>query len=337
MSDQKNRQSLLLPILFPVAILVLIGAVLFGFSRILLHVTPNAATVVALITAAGIFTIASLVASRERLSGTALFPMIVAVAGVALAAGGLALVASPKVEGTAVEAQTVLLGAPINAAVEGFKPTTLTFKADAPTNLQFNDEDPTAPHNVVIFAGKDATGKQVFEGALVNGPKQVTYQVPALPAGDYFFHCAVHPTTMMGNITVSASGGGGSGGGTGTGPLTIAASNLTFSTDALSIPADTATTLTFDNQDAGVPHNFSIYADNAYTDNLFKGDLVTGPATQEYQLPALAAGTYYFRCDVHPTTMTGTLTVGAGSASGGGSSGSASPSGSTASSASPSG
>jgi plastocyanin len=335
MSDAKNRQSLLLPILFPVIILVIIGGVLFGFSRVLLHVTPHAATVVALVTAAGVFGIAALAASRERLSGAALFPMIGAIAGIALAASGLALVASPKVEETGSQAQTVLLGAPINAAVEGFKPTVLSFKANTPTNLQFNDEDPTAQHNVVIFAGKDATGKQVFEGQLVNGPAQVTYKVPALPPGSYFFHCAVHPTTMMGNITVSANGGGGSGGG----GLTIAASNLTFNTDALSMPADTAATLTFDNQDAGTAHNFSIYSDNAYTDNVFKGDLVTGPATQEYQLPALAAGTYYFRCDVHPTTMTGTLTVGAGSATGGGggSSGSTTPSGSAGSSASPGG
>jgi plastocyanin len=212
----------------------------------------------------------------------------------------------------------VLLGAPINAAVKGFEPTTLSFKAGTPTHLQFNDEDPTAPHNVVIFEGKDATGTQVFEGALTNGPKQVTYQVPALAAGSYFFHCAVHPTTMHGNITVSATGGGGGGDNAGGGGApTLAASNLTYSTDQLSWAADTPTTLTFDNQDAGTPHNFSIYSDDAYTDNVFKGDLVTGPATQEYQIPALAAGTYFYRCDVHPT-MNGTLTVGAGSASGGG-------------------
>jgi plastocyanin len=38
-------------------------------------------------------------------------------------------------------------------------------------------------------------------------------------------------------------------------------------------------------------------------------ELVTGPATVTYEIPALAAGTYTFNCFVHPALMTGTLTV----------------------------
>ena len=51
--------------------------------------------------------------------------------------------------------------------------------------------------------------------------------------------------------------------------------------------------LTFDNQDdvnTTGPHNVSIYADDTLAENLFKGDLVNGPATVEYQVPALQAG-----------------------------------------------
>jgi len=43
--------------------------------------------------------------------------------------------------------------------------------------------------------------------------------------------------------------------------------------------------------------------------SLFTGALVTGPKTVTYQVPALSAGTYYFRCDVHPTQMFGTFVV----------------------------
>ena len=35
----------------------------------------------------------------------------------------------------------------------------------------------------------------------------------------------------------------------------------------------------------------------------------TGPKKVSYAVPALAAGAYPFVCEVHPTTMTGTLTV----------------------------
>ena len=69
MSDGKNRQSLLLPILIPVGALAVIALVLVGFSRVLLAVSHNAATVVALVAAAGIVGVAAWVASRKRVTG----------------------------------------------------------------------------------------------------------------------------------------------------------------------------------------------------------------------------------------------------------------------------
>ena len=90
----------------------------------------------------------------------------------------------------------------------------------------------------------------------------------------------------------------------------MTASGLAFDPTTISLPAGTASTITLDNQDAGVPHNISIWTDDTYSgDPLFTGDLVTGVAKQDYDIPALEPGTYAFRCDVH-TTMTGTITVG---------------------------
>ena len=88
--------------------------------------------------------------------------------------------------------------------------------------------------------------------------------------------------------------------------LQIGAQNIQFDTDHLAAPAGQGWVLEFANNDAGVPHNVEILNDTGAS--VFKGAIVTGPAKVSYQVPALAAGSYRFLCDVHPT-MTGTLTV----------------------------
>ena len=87
----------------------------------------------------------------------------------------------------------------------------------------------------------------------------------------------------------------------------LSAQNIQFDTAQLSAPAGQPWALTFANNDAGVPHNVEIR--DATGASVFKGQIVTGPTTVTYQVPALSAGSYTFLCDVHPT-MTGTLTVG---------------------------
>jgi plastocyanin len=88
--------------------------------------------------------------------------------------------------------------------------------------------------------------------------------------------------------------------------LHISAQNIAFDTDHLEAPAGQAFVLEFDNNDPGVPHNVDIRDANGT--NVFKGQIITGPAKVSYQVPALAAGSYTFACDVHPD-MTGTLAV----------------------------
>jgi plastocyanin len=96
-----------------------------------------------------------------------------------------------------------------------------------------------------------------------------------------------------------------SGASTGT-TLHIGAQNIQFDTDHLTAPAGQGWVLEFANNDPGVPHNVEIL--DATGASVFKGTIVTGPTKVSYQVPPLAAGTYRFLCDVHPT-MTGTLTV----------------------------
>lgn len=92
--------------------------------------------------------------------------------------------------------------------------------------------------------------------------------------------------------------------------LQVSAMNTAFDTDCLAAPAGSPFKIVFDNMDPGVPHNISIYTDETAANALFTGDLLTGPDTVTYRVGALEAGTYFFRCDVHPTTMTGTFVVG---------------------------
>ena len=82
-----------------------------------------------------------------------------------------------------------------------------------------------------------------------------------------------------------------------------------FDPTTLEVAADTAFTLIFDNQDTGVVHNVVIK--DAGGANVSMGDtsFFPGPEQRSYSVPALPAGEYTFICEVHPTTMTGTLTV----------------------------
>jgi mono/diheme cytochrome c family protein/plastocyanin len=83
--------------------------------------------------------------------------------------------------------------------------------------------------------------------------------------------------------------------------------NIAFQQTELSAPADAAFTIHFDNQDASTMHNIVIKDGSGSA--VFTGDLITGPATTDYQVPALKAGDYTFVCAVH-ANMTGTLHVG---------------------------
>ena len=86
--------------------------------------------------------------------------------------------------------------------------------------------------------------------------------------------------------------------------VTIAAKDLKFVQTAVPVKAGAAFDLVFDNQD-GAPHNISI--SNPSGANVFKGEIVSSTEVT-YSVPALAAGSYPFFCEVHPD-MKGTITV----------------------------
>ncbi|HEY2705749.1 MAG TPA: cupredoxin domain-containing protein [Candidatus Dormibacteraeota bacterium] len=94
--------------------------------------------------------------------------------------------------------------------------------------------------------------------------------------------------------------------------LTLIAQNTMFTTNCLAAPAGQAVTVHFDNRDP-LPHNLAIFSADPDVDKnakeLFKGDIVPGPKTVDYAVPAQPAGTYHFHCAVHPTQMFGSYVV----------------------------
>ena len=89
--------------------------------------------------------------------------------------------------------------------------------------------------------------------------------------------------------------------------LSLKAKDLHWDRRGLAVPADTEVTITLDNEDNGVKHNFALYRDKRASDKLFVGDLFDGKKSTDYSFKAPPAGTYFFRCDAHPDTMTGTF------------------------------
>ena len=88
--------------------------------------------------------------------------------------------------------------------------------------------------------------------------------------------------------------------------IQISSKDLKFSTANLTAPANKAFQIVYDNQD-GAPHNVAIY-DSSFSSKVFGEEPFGGPKQVTYNVPALAPGTYGFRCDIHPD-MKGTIEV----------------------------
>jgi cytochrome c oxidase subunit 2 len=73
--------------------------------------------------------------------------------------------------------------------------------------IEFDNQE-AVPHNVVFFDGADANAPAILpesETQLFTGPRSVTYNLPALEAGSYFFHCQAHPAAMQGKLQVRSA------------------------------------------------------------------------------------------------------------------------------------
>ncbi len=131
----------------------------------------------------------------------------------------------------------------------------------------------------------------LFAGCTAPGPAQPTPTQTPDPA----VTVTANGTAPAGNTSVA---------------LALMARDIAFDKSTLSAPAGSRVELSFVNADAGVPHNVAFYTDSTATTPIFVGEIITGVSTTTYTFPAPSTpGSYFFRCDPHPATMTGTFIV----------------------------
>ena len=92
----------------------------------------------------------------------------------------------------------------------------------------------------------------------------------------------------------------------------VVARNVTFDTRQITVDSGGRLRVRLDNQDVGVGHNIAFYTSATNLTPVSAGAVgltFPGIAVDDTAFDIPAAGNYFFRCDVHPTTMTGTFTV----------------------------
>ncbi len=100
-------------------------------------------------------------------------------------------------------------GLPIDVATNqdnplAFVPSTLNAPPATLVTVNYNNNS-NQPHNINFFNGSDNTAPSMGATETVTGPnapRSVTFTTPS-SAGDYFFWCDVHTTTMVGTLHVA--------------------------------------------------------------------------------------------------------------------------------------
>lgn len=235
------RNRAFLPVVMPLAIILVVAAVVALFAFILLYNTHEAALVIAVVAAAGILIAVALAASQDELDGPKKAAVFAAGALPVVAGGVFSIVAvTGGVDASLLNInREPHLQVPPDAVIAAQNITSFclptegggcedtrewTVSLQEATGLfsifQFQNLD-SNPHNVALFTladedvapgdlGADSGDENLFTGDVITGPAaEIVYEPdPGLEAGKYFFQCSVHPQDMVGVLTVTEGGGG---------------------------------------------------------------------------------------------------------------------------------
>jgi plastocyanin len=210
------RDRLFLPIGIPLLAVLVIGAIVWSLSRILLLSSKDVAPIIAIAVAAAILLGAGFVSSLRRVPLASFAPLAVLLFAALVAGGvGAAVMDEPAAEegGHAAEdggdgpAATPDVVVEISAQNVAFDKDTLTVQAGVTVGVEFTNQE-AVQHNVAFYESGQASPPQaegdIFQGETISGPGETityTFQAPEEP-GTYFFRCDLHPQQMTGNLVV---------------------------------------------------------------------------------------------------------------------------------------
>ena len=202
-----------LPVLIPLAAVAVIALVTIGLSRVLLAIPPEAATAVAVVTAANVLGACAIVALRPRLSQASLVELAIVVLypvliGIVIATLNVGEAAEEGSEAPAQEQQQqaagpVTDGGTIVAEGTTFTSDTIELKADTEATITLDNKD-SVLHDLAIYETPEDASSQsnpLFDGEDVS-TGQHPQTIPPLDKGEYQFQCDLHPSTMNGTVTV---------------------------------------------------------------------------------------------------------------------------------------
>ena len=114
------------------------------------------------------------------------------------------------------------------------------------------------------------------------------------------------PNSESGGAATVIAGGGDGGE---VADLTLIGEDNVFDQETITVSAGDEVTIEFENAGAAA-HNASFYEGDSAGETIFEGDIVEGGDSTTYTFDAPdEAGTYYFRCDLHPAEMEGDFIV----------------------------
>lgn len=205
--DERLQERIVRPLLIPIMSIVGIGIVAISISRVLLADSENTAVVIAIVLAAALLTVFSVLAAMKRLNPSFLIGLSVfaalAVIGVGIAAAGAGATKEEKV-GKPFPPSFEIYAKDVSFVQNSSKGPAkkLTSLDDVPAlrsvSFEFYNEDqPTVYHDVAIYESMaGGSQKPIWNGTPIPGGKSVKNTFVAPKAGTYLLRCDFHPNMV---------------------------------------------------------------------------------------------------------------------------------------------